>query len=83
MGADGRGQRLGQCCVSVGNVLLHPATQGLQQRVNLVDLGFELETETYAAARLLPFEIDAGAIVAGAPGACRLRPITFDFASFA
>ncbi len=69
--------------MAVGDVLLHPATQGVQQRIDPVDFGFELEAETYTAARLLPFKIDAGTIVAGAPGACRLRPVTFDLSSFA
>lgn len=66
-----------------GNVLLDAAAEGLQQGIDPVDLGLELETEADATARLLPLQIDAGTVMACAPGAGRLRPVAFDLACFA
>lgn len=73
--------RTGQ--VIVGDVLLDAAAQALQQRINAVDLGLELQAEADAAARLLPLEIDAGPVMPRAPRAGGLGAVTLDFARLA
>lgn len=73
--------RTGQ--VIVGDVLLDAAAQTLQQRINAVDLGLELQAEADAAARLLPLEIDAGPVMPRAPRAGGLGAVTLDFARLA
>lgn len=65
------------------NVLLDAATKSLQQRIDPVDFGLELEAETYAAAGFLSLKVDTGTIVTGAPGARGLGPVTLDLSRFA
>lgn len=85
--ADGRGERLGRRervgDVVLGNVLLHTAAKRLEQGIDAIHLGLELETETDTAPGLLPLEIDTVTIVASTPGARRLGPITFYLSGFA
>lgn len=67
----------------VGDVLFDAPSQALQQSVNAVDLGLELQAEADAAARFLPLEIDAGPVMPRAPRAGGLGAVTLDFARLA
>lgn len=69
--------------VVLRDVALQPLLQCLQQAVDAVDPGLELEPELDAAARLLPLEIDTLSVVARAPRARRLRPVALYLACLA
>lgn len=67
----------------VGDVLLDAPPQALQQSINAVDLGLELQAEADTAARLLPLEIDACPVMPRAPRASWFGAVTLDFARLA
>jgi hypothetical protein len=65
------------------DVFLQPAAEGLQQGIDLVDLGLKLKAEADATTGLLPLEIDALSVMPSTPGACRLGSVAFDLAGLA
>lgn len=67
----------------MSNVLFHTATKTLQQRVNPVDLGFELNIEACTTPGLLSFKINTCPVVRGAPPAGWFCPVAFHFACLA
>lgn len=67
----------------VGDMDLYTAAQRLQEGVDAVDLGLELEIEADARAQLLALEIDACPVVPGAPRAGGLGAVAFDLARLA
>lgn len=60
----------------IGDVILYPAAQRLEEGVNPVDLRLEFQAEADTATRFLSLEIDTGPIMPGTPGAGRLGAIT-------
>jgi hypothetical protein len=67
----------------VSNVLFYAATKALQQRIDSVDLGFQLDIETCTAPGLLSLKINTCPVVRGAPPAGWFCPVAFHFACLA
>lgn len=84
MAGNGRREALGDGGdVVIGDVVLDPPAQGLEEGVDAVDLCLELEAEADAATRLLPLQVDTCPVVTGTPGARRLGAVTLDLARLA